>query len=466
MFMIAGLMISTSCDDLLDVNKDPNNPPSSTAELTLPVAQVGMAIALESDYNILGSMLAHYWTTGPTAAQYDFIDKYNIRTTDFDNTWIFVYSTVLSDLEFVRTYGLEHNQQNYTAIAQLMQCYTFQILVDLYDKIPYAEALQGDANMQPVFQDGDEVYDDLIVKIDEALGLITTGAGAWIPGDEDLIYGGNMAQWRKFGNTLKLKIFTRQALARPAVAQAGIEALTAENAEFIGSGEDAFVSFNNSVHHENPFWQELNQTSFENLVASNTSLDELKANGDSRIDVLYDPSDAEDQFDGLDQGVGTQDGGLFEDYAHPSQSLIVTKAAPAYFMTAYESYFLQAEAAQRGWSDGDDTQLYNQAVTESFNFWGKSAEVFLEDGGAYEYDGELNTIFYQKWLAFNGEQGLEGWIEWRRTGVPELPVSVQGRPLSNEFPLRLIWPVTERSANPNVPAVETVDTPVWWDTIL
>jgi hypothetical protein len=380
--VLGSLMISTSCDELLDVNTDPNNPPSSTAQLTLPAAQVALATVLESDYNILGSMLAHYWTTGPTAAQYDFIDKYNIRTTDYDNTWIFVYSTVLSDLEFVRTYGLENNQQNYAAIAQLLQCYTYQILVDLYDKIPYSEALQGDGNMRPAFDDGEDVYDNLIVKIDEALDLIVTGGGAWMPGNEDLIYRGNMVLWRKFGNTLKLKIFIRQALARPDVAQTGIEALTAENAQYLSTGEDARLSFNNSVHHENPFWQELNQTSFENLVASNTMLDTMKVDGDSRIEVLYDPSDAEDQFIGLNQGIGTQDGGLFEDYAHPSQTTIVTKAAPAYFMTAYESYFMQAEAAQRNWSGDDDGQLYNQAVTEAFDFWGKSADVFLEEGGA------------------------------------------------------------------------------------
>jgi hypothetical protein len=461
--LFTGLTI-TSCDDTLDVNTDPNNPATSTPQLTLPVAEVSIATVLESDFNILGSMLAHYWTTGPTAAQYDFIDKYNIRTTDYDNSWIFVYTSVLSDLEFVRRYGVENEQPNYTAIAQLLQAYTYQIMVDLYDKIPYTEALKGkEGNVTATFDNGEQVYDNLIVKIDEALALIDPSPNAIRPANDDLIYGGNMESWQKFGNTLKLKIFIRQALARPEVAQAGIEALYDQGATFIGAGDDARVTFSASVHNENPFWQELNQTTFENLVASATFLDEVIDSGDPRLEALYDPSDAEGQYVGLDQGVGTQDGGLFDDYAHPSQTLIISRTAPAYLMTGYESLFLQAEAAQRGWSGADAKALYDAAVTASFAMWGKSTAGFLGAGEVYEYDGQLETIYYQKWLSFNGEQGLEGWMEWRRTGVPVLPVSVQGRPLPNTFPLRLIWPITERSANPNVPTLTTVDTPVWWD---
>src|SRR5690606_2002197 len=133
-----------------------------------------------------------------------------------------------------------------------------------------------------------------------------------------------------------------------------------------------------------------------------------------------------DQYTGLPQGIGTQDGGSFDDYAHPDLTTIVNRAAPSFLITGYESLFLQAEAAQRGWSTQDDSELYNAAVLASFTFWNKSGDAFVAPGGAYEYDGNLETIYYQKWLAFNGEQGLEGWLEWRRTGVPALPLSIQG----------------------------------------
>lgn len=462
-FLVSGL--ATSCNDVLDVNTDPNNPSTSTPQLTLPVAQVALATVFEVDFNLVGSMLAHYWTTGPTAPQFDFIDKYNIRTTDFDNAWIFTYSSVLSDLEFVRRYGIENEMPNYAAIAQLLQSYTYQILVDLYDKIPYSEALQGkDGNVTAKFDNGQDVYDDLIVRIDEALDLIDSSPAAIRPNNDDLIYRGNMDLWRKFGNTLKLKLYIRQAFARPNISQAGIQKMYDDNVEFLSPGEDARVTFSANVHNENPFWQELNQTSFENLVASETTLAIMRESGDSRMDALYDPSADGGRFEGLPQGIGTQDPGLFADYAAPSRENVIYRAAPVYLMTGYESLFLQAESAKRGWSAEDDRALYNAAVRASFAMWGEDADGYIDAGGVYEYDGTLEAIYYQKWLAFNGEQGLEGWLEWRRTGVPSLPVSVQGRPLPNVYPLRLIWPITERSANPNVPEVTTVDTPVWWDT--
>ncbi|HEX5167793.1 MAG TPA: SusD/RagB family nutrient-binding outer membrane lipoprotein, partial [Cyclobacteriaceae bacterium] len=335
----------------------------------------------------------------------------------------------------------------------------------LYDKVPYTEALKGKEGMVAApFDNGDAVYDDLILKIDEALGWIDLSASAITPGNDDLIYSGDMEQWQKFGNTLKLKIYIRQALARPEVAQAGIASLYTNGANFLGTGDDAFVGFSANVHNENPLWQELNQTTFENLVASNTSLDDLKNAGDPRLDGLYDPSPDNGQYIGLDQGIGTQDGGQFDDYARPDNTTIINRTAGVSLMTDYESLFMQAEAAARGWSTENDKALYDAAVSASFAFWGDDASGFIGAGGDYEYDGELETIYYQKWLAFNGKQGMEGWIEWRRTGVPDLPISLQGRPLPNTFPLRLIWPITERSANPNVPAVTSVDTPVWWDT--
>lgn len=458
------VLLLASCDNLLDVNTDPNNPAESTPQLTLPVAEVSIAATMETDFNILGSMLAQYWTTGPTAPQYSNIDRYEITTNNYSNAWTFTYSSTLSDLEFVKTAALEEEKPNYAAVAQLLQMYVYQILVDLYDEIPFSEALQGkQGNVTPKYDKGDVVYDQLIEKIDEAIGWIDLSSGV-VPGTDDLIYGGDMELWLKFANTLKLKIYIRQAMARPAIAQAGVEALYAEGAEFLAPGEEAMISFSTATHNENTLWQELNQTSFENLVASKTSTDDLIAANDSRINGLYDVAPNNSQFAGLTQGIGTLDGGEYDDYARPDRTTIINPTSPSYFITGYESLFLQAEAAARGWSGEDDEELYNEAVLASFDFWGEDGAPFIAPGGDYEYDGELNTIYYQKWLAFNGKQGLEGWIEWRRTGVPDLPVSAQGRPLPNTFPLRLIWPIAERSSNPNVPGEKSVDTPVWWDT--
>jgi hypothetical protein len=463
--LATSLVMTFACSDVLDVNVDPNNPAVSTPQLTLPAAQVSLVTQLEANYNILGSILANYWTQGPTASQYSGIEQYNITTTAFGGAWVALYSGTLTDLQFVKTSARASGVDNYAAVAQLLQAYTFQMLVDLYDKIPYSQALQGkNGELTPDFDDGDVVYDDLILKIDEALSWIDLSLSAPGPGQEDLIYRGDMLKWIKFGNTLKLKIYIRQAFSRPAVAQAGIEDLYTDGAQFLGSGDDAFVSFSSATGSNNPLFQELNLTTPTNVVASLTSTTALGNVSDGRIAALYDIAPNTTQYTGLIQGVGTADGGVFNDYARPDASIILNNAAPVYLMTAYESLFMQAEAVQRTWGTGTAKTLYDAAVLESFSFWGLNGSTMIQPAGPYEFDGTLAMIFYQKWLAFNGKQGYEGWTEWRRTGVPVLTKSVQGVPLTNVFPLRLIWPVNETSANPNVPELTSVDEPVWWDT--
>src|SRR5690348_14538495 len=89
---LAGAFVLGSCDELLDVNTDPNNPSTSTPQLTLPAAEVQLTTQLESQFNILGSVLAHYWTQGPTASQYSAIEQYNLTTTAYRDAWSALYA--------------------------------------------------------------------------------------------------------------------------------------------------------------------------------------------------------------------------------------------------------------------------------------------------------------------------------------------------------------------------------------
>jgi len=455
-----------SCGDkILDINTSPNNPATSTPTLTLPAGQVGLAVTLEADYNLLGSHLAQYWTQGPTASQYSYMELYNINTNNFNGAWSRIYATSLEDLEFVRKASLEEGMPNYAAIAMILKAYTYQIMVDLYDKVPYSESLQGkDGMLEPKFDDGEAVYDDLIVKLDEALAMIDLSGNAVTPVSDDLIFGGNMKKWIAFANTLKLKIFIRQADARSAVSQAGIQALYSEGASFMSPGNDAIVSFSPNTNNQNPLWQNLNQTTFQNIVGSATSISALLNNADDRLSAFYDVSPNSNTYVGLVQGTGTTSGQVFADFSPPDNNTVINADADVVLMSGYESLFLQAEAVQRGWGTGNAKSLYDQAVMASFSFHGLDGSALVSSGGNYEYDGNLSTIYYQKWLAFNGKQGFEGWTEWRRTGVPTLNPSVLGKPLPNTFPLRLIWPANETATNPNVPSLESLDTPVWWDT--
>lgn len=457
-------ILFNACDDVLDINTDPNNPATSTTRFTLPAGQVGMASRLGFDYNLLGSVLVQHWTQGPTASQYSFLETYTINNNSYTGAWSTMYATSLRDLEFIRTQSIEDGTPNITAVAMLMQAYGFQVLVDLYDQIPYFDALQGkDGVLQPEFNTAEEVYNDLIIKIDEALGLIDLNQSAVRPGVEDLIYGGDMTKWIKFANTLKLKIYMRQSGVRQAVAQAGIQQMYANGDEFIGVGEDAMINFSTATQNENPLWQNLNQTTFQNLVASETSEDYLNDMGDTRIDAFYDVAPNSGLFRGLTQGVGVTSGEQYGDFSPLDPVNIISNTAPVVFFSAHESLFLQAEAAARNFSSASAATLYNEAVTASFSSFGLDASFYINTGGVYEYDGTIEQIITQKWIALNGTQGFEAWSDWRRTGFPNLNPSATTTLPGGQFPLRLIFPSNESASNPNVPALQPLTAPVWWD---
>ena len=105
----------------------------------------------------------------------------------------------------------------------------------------------------PHFQSGESVYDGLIKNIDEALSKPITGSS--LVGDNDVIFAGNMTQWRKFANTLKLKIYLRQTEARPSVAEAGVRSLYGNGVGFLATDAKEDV-FQDVTSKRNPFFEQ------------------------------------------------------------------------------------------------------------------------------------------------------------------------------------------------------------------
>ena len=111
-------------------------------------------------------------------------------------------------------------------MTTVIQSYTFQILADLYDQIPFSEALKGDEGIiTPVYEHGQNVYDSLIARIDFALSSDYENDDLEKVGAEDILFEGKIDKWIEFANTLKLKIYLRQLYTRPDVARQGIESL-------------------------------------------------------------------------------------------------------------------------------------------------------------------------------------------------------------------------------------------------
>jgi len=481
-YVALGLLVAaSSCKkDFLDVNVDPNNPTKAAINLVLPTAQGYAAYNMGNPYQILAGFWAQYWTQGPTGSQFIAYDQYSINSGSFDRQWINMYAGPLNDLKYIIDEATAQGNKNYAAIGKIMQAYLFQVMTDLHGDIPFSEALKGGAGIiAPKYDSQQEVYDGLIQLVNDGLALIDENSPLH-PGADDLIYHGDMHEWTKFANTLKLKIYLRQAYVRPQVAQAGIQAMYAAGAEFIDQGDEASLQFSNTQFNQHPLFAHINSLGEFNILASNTALNRMLTLNDPRVDIVYKRATAAPNTGnhvGILQGNGKNlpNPASLNDRQFSKPGAAVGgpggAAARVIFMSEAESYFLQAEAVVRGWGTGDAEQLYYDGIALSFLSWGLTiaqfntyaAQAAIDYPTAGTAEQKIKAILTQKWTAMTGSQNVEAWTEWRRTGYPDIFTISASTNIGNAFPARLLYPDSEVTSNPNTPPQKTVTDKVWWD---
>ncbi len=488
------VIIFASCEDWLDINQDPNNPDEANEELTLAAGISSVAYVYGGRYQVLGALWSQQWTQSLGATQYSGLDSYDISSSTYDNRQFGeLYTGALKNFEYIRDLSRKNEKWNYYIMATVMQAYTFHILADLYGQIPFSEALKGEeGTITPAYENGQDIYDSLITRIDYALASDYENDDLEDVGSEDILFDGKIDRWVEFANTLKLKIYLRQLHTRPDIAREGIESLYNDpDIKFLTSSV-AMSQFTNETGRRNPLYETdiVFLGNNPNLILSNTLLSFMNDKGDlERLDALFDFPENGGGHKGLDQGnyndpdepKGTNSASYSKPYMSPF--------APVYLMSASEAYFLQAEAIIRYGVKpySDAKEMYENGIKNSFQRLGLLiSEEFFGPGDVYEFPAEgspletfIESIIIQKWIALANIQSLETFFEHNRTHYPkvsdvpadngdyvpgEFTISVNNV-TSGRFPKRLIFPESEYSGNPNnTPAKVEVYENVWWDT--
>lgn len=461
----------TGCSDFLDINENPNNPDSASPELLLPTVEASISQVVGNNFQVFGNFWAQYWTQNNTASQYKTYDQYNVVATTFDRSWSILYRNALNNAQIII------NSEGYNAhrgVAYLLKAYSFQVATDAFGDIPVQEALQGADFRSPSYESQEAVYDAIFSYIDEGKALIATEGPAM--GSQDMIFGGDIAKWEAFANTLSLRAYLRLSEIAPEKAKAGIEKLYQSNPTFLT--EDATITYTTTGGNENPLYNEmLGLGRTQNIVASGTSVKAFVKNNDPRVFAFYTPVSGQDTIAYLRQG-GFDD---IPKIAAATPSALVgalpantnSALAPAKLFSAAESYFLQAEAVLRGWASGStEKNLYDAGVKASFEATGLSANeastYLAQTSVAYPSSGstaaKLEAIITQKYFAMCGFQGFEAWTEWRRTGYPKFFVQSAGSVIgAGRMPTRMIYPDSEATSNDNFPGNVNIYDRVWWD---
>ena len=468
------VLVSPGCEKFLDVNDNPNLPNNATVELLLPSVQVAIGHVLGSPLQIYGGIWSQYWTQSPKSSQYRSIDQYSVTTTAFNRPWRMIYSDALQDINEILTLTEGQEQFNqYRAIAYLMRAYALQLATDAWGDVPVSEAGQEDIT-SPNYDPQEEVYDSILANIDRALTLIEVDAVA-TPQADDLIFQGDMGQWQRFANTFKLRALLRLSEVAPQRAQEGIATLN--GADFLET--DAQIEYSTTGGNQNPLFAEvLGLGRTQNLVASETTTKFMAQNRDPRLNVFYqryvNESLGIDSVVGIPQGSYRTNTDIFSipsPVVGASGQQDISATAPVKFMSAAESYFLQAEAAVRGWltTDAPAQELFEQGIRASFESYDvPNVETYLATSPAAQWpagmEAQIRAIIIQKWLAMTGNQSFEAWSEWRRTGYPDFFVVSQATALGDDrLPARLLYPSSEVTTNVNFPGVKQIYEPVWWD---
>lgn len=460
-----------SCDtDYLDINKNPDllNPNLIPISSELPAAQTGIAASKGSHYALIGGFWAQFWTQSAVANQYKFIDDYSLNAVHSINFsgWAEMYDA-LTDVRNIKNISLNEENWNYYLIATSLEVYASQILTDFYGDIPYSEA-NNTAILTPIFESQEVVYDKMAENLKEALAKDLSQSSSDKPGNTDFIFSGNMTNWKKFANTLLLKIYLRQTEVRPAIAESGILELLNANVDFLDS-DAAITVFKDEDSKSNPLFEsdrrQLNVGT--NLRASFTLGSYLNTNSDPRLAKFYN-------------GTTFQFQGDFDDGSGSASVVQLSATDPVYFISHAESLFLQAEADLRYKNGANAKALYDEGVEAAFNQWGLTAGGLLT--GSYKFpesntEDKINAIITQKLISFFPGRGYEAFFEHNRTGYPKISNKPQSDPnyvpgeftysiegiTGGTFPKRIPYPEKESQRNSNTPAVKKLTEPVWFD---
>ena len=482
------LIYATGCKKQLDINQDPNFPTyqQGTPSIVLPVGILATIGETGGDLAIFGGMLSQYFTQASLAQQYTDIDSYNMPPTDrfVNNPWDIMFSSGLKNYQYVIDKSKAESDWNYYLMGTVMKVYTTQVLADLYDQIPYSEALQGTNHLNPKFDDGYSIYTNLLTLLDSALNQDFSAITNTPPGKQDMVFGGDMGKWMDFANTLKLKIYLRMINSHPDVATAGITALYNSGVSFLTV--DASVNnFTDAPGLDNPAY-EINKRQLNtpnNIRASKTFVSWLQDNSDPRAIYFFQSlsSTSINQGDYSANSAQYQAAPTFRNVDHSEAT------DPVEFISLAESYFLQAEADVRYFGGGNAKSLYEQGVLAAFAATGNDGSSFIAPGGAYEWGNEveggqtlgaIEQIIRQKWAscAF-GCHGLEAFFDKNRTGFPassdvysDDPSYVSGRLVIVKntvlgpglVPKRMVFPNSETTVNTSSPALVPLTTAVWW----
>lgn len=393
------------------------------------------------------------------------------------------------------------------SVAEISKVAGVHRVTDTYGPIPYTE-IGVDGELQAPFDSQEKIYKTMIQELTDAIDILTTHKTESFSANADKVYGGNVLNWIKFANSLKLRLAMRMVYADEAAAkQSAEEAANHEIGTMESNADNAFISGfgrdGNPLHRVMHLWNGGDSRVGADITSFMNGFDDPRREKYFTETTFTEEDNVDSNgYFGLRSGINIPAAKTAQKYTNYK----VSPSSPLMWMNAAEVAFLKAEGQLRGWNMGSSSaqEFYEEGIKLSFGQWnaenvddylanssdtpksykdplgqnsysGATSEVTIAWDNSAEFEFNLEQIITQKWIA-NFPLGIESWAEYRRTGYPKLmPVVVNnsgGVVSSQEGPNRLAYPAEEISTNgPNVQQAisdylkgpDNMATHVWWD---
>lgn len=500
---LVSFLVAGCTKDFEEINTDPNKAISVPTYALLTNAQFQFSTNMfDAWWGGRQSMLwSQYWSQN----NYTDEDRYSIRQNTNSGYWRTFY-LITTDLEeiikinndpekkdLVSAYASNANQ---IATAMIMKAWMVQHLTDLYGDIPYSQAWMGtEGNFLPAYDKQETIYKDVIAKLDAATAMIEVEGKGWAQGD--IIYGGDMSKWKKFANSLKLRMAMRiKKVDATLGTQLANEALAAGVLE--SNADNAVFQFLASPPNNAPMWGAYNVDNrtdhsvtqqFVHLlkgvpVGGAEKVNPFAGLVDPRLPIfaqpVADPTMLGEGIQGMPYGMDDNFTKQIGDKgaSRPGTAILAADFA-AIYMNYSEIAFIKSE--MNGWDQAE----YENGVRASLEYWGV-AQADIDAFMAGLPAATQETVLTQKYIALY-TQGYEAWSEYRRTGFPKTlvhPGEVTWKQadgttvifetlIGEDIPRRMTWPQEEQTLNgSNYSAAvsafgqaDAFESRVWWDKL-
>lgn len=450
LILLSAAMIG--CDkDFEEINANPNNPEEVNPELLMVNIIRSTVNELVSDGFYRGNILMQY----AAEIREPGIDRYQVGSY---NVWSNGYNTLrnVQDLyELAESKGFN----NYKGIALTMRALLFSRMTDCYGALPYSEALKGKINgteppiYTPKFDSQEKVYEGVIAELKQANELLTEGGE---PVKNDILFNGDVLKWKKFANSLRLRLLLRRsAKVDPS---ADMQEIINNPTQFpiMETNDDNAVLEYVEAPNLFPITGERVGFFLQRRI-SKTLADKLNSLNDPRMQIYGQPT-VESVDAGTPAYAGVRNGELDANLGSDIDNTVsavgtifynghqVPVHAQGLIMLLSELKFILAESIVKGYISGDAKTYYEDGVNASINYYKNvsginieaSPEYFTQDGVAFSSGNALELIGTQRWIAmfFND---FQAWHEWKRTGFPVLTPSIVNNN-DDRIPVRFLYP--------------------------